>query len=269
MLEICLNLRRRLGNEVDIAATLSTLSLARLQAGDADGAATAELEALQMFRALNDPLGEAIGLLHLGEIALVQGDAEKARVHLEACLQVARKIKNQEIEGACQLAQGEVSFAKGEATDARRWFTRSLTVCCEAADKRGEANAVWWLGKTDLYTSDAPSARKRLGEALTAFRAFGMREEVLGCLEDHAALIGLEGDVETAVHLAAAVSGSRHRLNLVRGPRFDASWQAHLTQWREQLTTQGFDGAWHEGSEWSVDHAIQSALAQQREATPA
>ena len=39
MLETCLALRRGLGNPVDIAATLSTLSLARLQAGDAHGAA--------------------------------------------------------------------------------------------------------------------------------------------------------------------------------------------------------------------------------------
>src|ERR1035438_6106074 len=39
MLATCLRLRRALGNEVDIAATLSTLSMARLQSGDAAGAA--------------------------------------------------------------------------------------------------------------------------------------------------------------------------------------------------------------------------------------
>ena len=50
---------------MDIAATLSTLSLARLQAGDAQGAAAAELEALSIFREVGDRLGEAIGLLHL------------------------------------------------------------------------------------------------------------------------------------------------------------------------------------------------------------
>ena len=265
-LEICLGLRRRLGNEVDIAATLSTLSLARLQAGDSDGAVTAEQEALQIFRGLGDRLGEAIGLLHLGEIGLAQTEYAPARLHLDSCLLIARAIKNQEVEGACQLALGEVSFAKGDATDARRWFTRSLTVCCEAADKRGEANAIWWLGKTDLQIADAPSARKRLGEALTAFRAFGMREEVLGCLEDHAVLMGAEGDVEVAVHLAAAASGSRHRLNLVRVPRFEQTWQTNLTRWRERLTTDGFDEAWHEGSEWSVDHAIQNALSLQQQA---
>ncbi|HEY5325174.1 MAG TPA: hypothetical protein VIK58_20275, partial [Caldimonas sp.] len=70
MLETCLELRRGLGSEVDIAATLSTLSLARLQGGDADEAAAGENEALQIFRRLGDRVGEAICLLHLGQICL-------------------------------------------------------------------------------------------------------------------------------------------------------------------------------------------------------
>jgi predicted ATPase/class 3 adenylate cyclase len=268
-LEICLGLRRRLGNAVDIAATLSTLSLARLQAGDADGAAAAEQEALKLFRDVRDRLGEAIGLLHLGEIALVQGDDVQARTHLAACLTIAREIKNQEIEGACQLVQGEVAFASGQAAEARLWCTRSLTVCREAGDKRGEANAVWWLGKTDFQTGDTASAQHRLGEALTAFRAFGMREEVLGCLEDHAALIGSRGNIEAAVRLAAAAAGSRQRLSLVRTLRTELTWQASLADWRERLHSEEFDEAWLEGSEWNVDHAIQSALGKQHESAHA
>ena len=59
MLETCLGLRRAQGNEVDIAATLSTLSVARLQAGDAVEAAAGESEALQIFRRLEDRIGEA------------------------------------------------------------------------------------------------------------------------------------------------------------------------------------------------------------------
>ena len=265
-LEICLNLRRRLGNAVDIAATLSTLSLARLQAGDAEGAAAAEHEALKIFREVKDRLGEAIGLLHLGEIALVRGDDSQALTNLAACLVIAREIKNQEIEGACQLVRGEVAFASGHTAEARLWCTRSLTVCREAGDKRGEASAVWWLGKIDLQTADFASSHQRLAEALTAFRAFGMREEVLGCLEDHAALIGSGGNIEAAVRLAAAAAGSRQRLSLVRTPRTELTWQELLAQWRKRLHADEFDEAWFEGSDWNVDHAIQSALGKQHEA---
>ena len=77
MLETCLVLHRRLGNQVEIAATLSTLALARLQAGDAAGAEASEREALELFRALGQKHGEAIGLLHLGQIAVYVGDTER------------------------------------------------------------------------------------------------------------------------------------------------------------------------------------------------
>ena len=75
-----------------------------------------------------------------------------------------------------------------DLAEARLRFKRSLTVCRDAGDKRGEANALRWLAQVDLQRGDLASARRRLAEALRAFRAFEMREELLGCLEDHAEL---------------------------------------------------------------------------------
>ena len=82
-------------------------------------------------------------------------------------------------------------------------------MCREAGDKRGEANALRWLARVDLQEGDLASARLRLADALRAFRAFEMREELLGCLEDHAELAQAEGKVEVAVGLAAAAAQSR------------------------------------------------------------
>ncbi len=55
----------------------------------------------------------------------------------------------------------------------------------------------WRSGGSAGSTSSAAqieSARARLDTALQAFRAFKMQEELLGCLEDLAALVGQEGD---------------------------------------------------------------------------
>jgi predicted ATPase/class 3 adenylate cyclase len=259
MLETCLELRRRLGHAVDIAATLSTLSPARLLAGDATGAEAGETEALGIFRAIGDRLGEAIGLQHLGQIRAYLEDDAQARQHVEGSLAIARAIKHQEIEGECELILGEIAFDIDDTAQASLRIKRSLTVCREAGDKRGEANAMRWLGKIDLRQETLVPARTRLGEALLAFRAFEMWDELLGCLEDHAVLAGAEGHLDAAVRLAAAVGASRDRLGLTRSGRSERRWQAEVTKLRQAMNGADFDAAWNEGRDWPVDRAIRGA----------
>ena len=269
MLETCLTLRRGLGNPVDIAATLSTLSPARLQAGDAAGAEEGEQEALRIFRELGDRVGEAIGLLHLGQIGLYVEDNAQANTYLEQCLAIAREIKHQEVEGECELVLGESAFEFGDRERACLRFKRSLTVCRDAGDKRGEANALWWLGKVDLQVGDTASAKARLADALNAFRASEMWEELLGNLEDHAALALLDGRAEIAVHLAATMSLSRDRLRLARSPRGERHWHGQLEAMHQAMSSADFDAAWGEGRDWQIDQAIRAALTMQQERIPA
>jgi len=267
MLERCLMLRRRLGDEENIAATLSTLALARLQAGDAAGAVEGEREALQLLRKLGHRIGEAVALLHLGQFSLWLGDDNAAHAHLEEALAIAREIGYREVEGECELVLGEVAFERGEIGEAESRFQQSLAVCREAADMQGEAKALWWLGRASMGGGDAATARARLGEALRAFQASEMREELVGCLEDHAALLASEGQSVLAARLASMAAGYRERLALVRSPRAEASWQAQLTALREALPGASFDSAWNEGKRWETDEAVRVALTSAAELT--
>jgi predicted ATPase/class 3 adenylate cyclase len=259
MLEACLELRRGLGNPVDIAATLSTLTLTLLQAGDTSAARAVEQEALEIFRGLGDRVGEAIGLLHLGQISLHGGERSQARAQLEECLAIARAIKHQELEGECELVLGKAALEDEDLAQADIRFKRSLTVCREAGDKRGEANAQWWLGRTDLRLGELAGAHKRLEEALAAFRAFEMREELIGCLEDHAALARADGRHDLAVRLAGLATVLRGRLELKRAPHDERRWQETVQSLRGELSPGEFTAAWNEGAEWSIDRAIASA----------
>ena len=144
-------------------------------------------------------------------------------------------------------------------------FKRSLTVCREAGDKRGEANAIRWLARADLLTGDLASARPRLSDAVRAFRAFEMREELLTCLEDHAELAQAEGKVEIAVGLAAASARSRERLGLKRAPRNELRWLELIGALRRTLSDAPYDSAWAEGQQWQIDEAIRHALSAQAE----
>jgi len=261
MLERCLVLRRQLGREVDIAATLSTLAESRRQGGDAAGAAENEREALQIFRQIGDRIGEAISLLHLGQFNLWLGDDAAAASDLEQALAIALEIGHREVEAECELVLGELAFGGGNADEAGTRFGRSLEICREAADKHGEARALWWEGRVALSTGDTATAHQRLGEALRAFQSYEMREELLGCLEDHAALHAAEGQPVAGVRLASAAAAMRERLTLVQSPRAEAKWQERLAKLREALQEPDFGQEWEEGKRWATEEAVRAALA--------
>jgi len=259
LLETCLALRRRLGHPAEIAATLSTLSWARLQAGDAEGAGTCEREALELFRSLDDTYGQAIGLLHLGQIAVYLADESQAQANLLDSLRIAKAIQYMEIEGEAELMLGECDFHFGRIESARQRFDRSLAVCREAGDKRGEAHALWWLGKADLEGGELVAARSRLGDSLQTFRDFEMREELVECLEDHAVLAALQEEPEVGVRLAATAQAYRSRLDLVRSPHGERQWHTRLEILRTGLTVERFTEGWNVGSEDELETAIRAA----------
>jgi tetratricopeptide (TPR) repeat protein len=259
-LETCLALRRRLGQPVEIAATLSTLSLARLQAGDAEGAADCETEALELFATADDPRGQAIGWLHLGQIRLWAGDAGAALDDLARSLDIARRIGNREVEAECELTTAQAHLRDGQIEPAQRAVQRSLKVCRDAADQRGEASATWWLGRLDLERGDPVNAHPALSQALRGFQTHDMRAQMLGCLEDVSQLLLLQGDTIVALQLAAAADQARRRLKLQRSPWEEPRWLARLAAMKSRLPPAQAEAALRSGREWETDDAVKAAL---------
>jgi predicted ATPase len=261
MLERCLKLRRGLGNPLDIAAALSTLSLVRLHLGDAAGAREGEAEAVDIFREVGNRVGEAIGLLHLAEIGLYTGDDAQAKKHVLDALEIARDIENMEIESECERMLGELALESGDVNVATERFARSLNVCRKAEDKRGEATALWWQGKADLAAGRKDLAWMRLSGALRAFQAFEMYAEMLGCLEDVADFLHVRDIPTDATRFYAAVERLRDRLVLPLPPRFDARRKERLALLRSVLGDAAFEAAWADGRPWGIEKSIRRALS--------
>jgi predicted ATPase/class 3 adenylate cyclase len=259
-LETCLEVRRTIDKPVDIAATLSTLSLVKLRLGDADGARESESAALEIFRSIGERVGEAIGLLHLGQIAAFAGHDDEARGFFEQSVAIARAVKHREIEAECERMLGEVAFYGGDLDGARTRNGRSLDICRVAGDKRGEAVSLWWLGKVALAAADLDTAREKLSAALRAFDAIEMREELLGCIEDHARLAQACGNAEDASRLHGAASAHRERLSLARPARVEATWRDDLAAARAALGDLAFEAGWSAGRDWEIEVAIRKAL---------
>ena len=261
MLETSLTIYRELGDPEFVAGTLSTLSTARLEAGDAAGAKADGLEALQLFREQGQHLNEVIALRNLGQIALYENDLPQAVEHLEQALAIAKRVKSLEEEGECELLLGEVSMEMGRMAPAVVHFERALEVCRDGADKRGEANAQWRLGAVDLAEGRVVAAKSRLSDALRAFHGSEMWKEILGCLEDFAGLARSLGLHDEAVRIAAVTTLARQRLGLVRRPTAQTRWQIWLEDRRIDVGDERFVAAWNEAwDHWETDDAIACAL---------
>ena len=261
MLEQCLALRREIGNPVDIAATLSTLSLVQLHMGDTAHAREGEQEAVTLFRGAGDRIGEAIGLLHLGEIDMYVGNDDAAGEHLEQCLRLAKQAGHAEIESECERMLGELSLDAGDLEAAQTRFMRALAISRDAEDKRNEAIGLWFMGRAELASGVFGVAEERLASALAAFQSFRMHPEAIGCLEDYATLLRVRGDVEAAVALSATIECARRMLALPRRPRAMPGWEGEQLSARASLGDEAYEKAWARGSERLLEHAIEQILA--------
>ena len=262
MFETCLALRRTLGNAIEVAATLSTLALARLQAGDAQAAAQSETEALKLFALANDRLGQAIGCLHLGQIHLWSGEAELALAHLARSLEVAREIGNREVEAESELTVAQVHLLLQQPQVAQAALLRSMKLCQDAGDQRGQANAHGCQGRLALHTGQVAAARDSLQRALRDFRTQDMRDQLLACLDDFSWLLRLENQAELAFEMAVANEQARQRLLLRRSPRDQEQWTDHLSTLRAQLPAATLELLDRRGRAWEVDQAVRTALGE-------
>lgn len=259
LLEKCLALERTFADPVEIAGTLSTLSLARLQAGDPELASASENEALELFRSADERLGEAISLQHLGQIAVYAGDEALALTHLRRCLAIAHELENRELEGEAELLLGQCAFHARRFEDAREHLVSSLAICKDASDRRGEAHALWWLGRIELETDEVESARQKLGTALQVFHDFAMHEEWADCVEDLAEVALRAGQFVLAAQLAGATQHCRARLALVLSPHGKRRWAARLEALRASIPAAIFDQAWQEGEAAARDSVMRAA----------
>ena len=128
ILDKALRVARSISDESSSARSLTRIALARMKAGDMDGARLLFGEALRVIRSIKDEFPRATAL---NAIAIAQGEAEdkqSAHLVLEETLQAARTISN-ESSKATTLNTIAISQAKaGEKQSARLLFEEALRI---------------------------------------------------------------------------------------------------------------------------------------------
>jgi tetratricopeptide (TPR) repeat protein len=254
-------------------------------------------EALEIFQAEGDQLGEAIALRTLGELERVTGELERASGHLEASITICRNL-NQTAELANALTTLGIVFAyMNDNQTAKQHFEeslrlyegledlrgianqlsniantlndplqelplteRSLAIKRELGDQEGIGVSVFNLGNIKARLNDLPGARLRMCESLEIFRKLGHRRNSAHVLISLADLELALGHPIMALELTAAVQAFTEKANF----RFNAFTQTTLekaqAKARDGLDSKDLEAALERGRSMSLEQALALAL---------
>jgi predicted ATPase/DNA-binding SARP family transcriptional activator len=175
--EESLALRRTLGDQAGLAASLNSLGALRYRQHDYAQAQALFEESLALRRTLGQRGSLANPLNNLGLTALVQGDFGRAEVLFEECLVLYQEMENTASVAMALYNLGTALLARGESRRAQSYFAESLSLQQTVMDKDGLAGALEGIAaavvvqKQDLEISEW--AARLLGAAAALRAAIG------------------------------------------------------------------------------------------------
>ena len=184
----------RMGHPAARATALTDLGRVRYLAGDTSGAGDALVQALEIFRTLDDRLGEANALTNLGRVRHLTGNYPRADNALTRALEIYHALGNRLGEATALTDLGKVRYLTGDYSGAGEALTRALELYQALDNRLGEANALTNLGRVRHLTGNYPGAEDALTRALEIFRALGNRLGEANALSDLGRVRYLTGD---------------------------------------------------------------------------
>jgi predicted ATPase len=212
---------RQLGDEQNVARTLSNLAGVVVAEGDLARARVLYRECRAMFERLGDEEGATWTLMYEGDAARDDKDWQAARHLYDDALARFRASSNQWGIAAALTSLGHLAADSGDSATARGWYEQALEPLARTGDRRGTA---------------------RLIEAFTCVAA---REQ----------------DAVRALKLAGAAAAIRHALSAPLVGRERTRLESALDAVRLGPQGSAAATAWMEGWSMSVEEAIDYALA--------
>jgi predicted ATPase/DNA-binding XRE family transcriptional regulator len=159
----------------DRARALNGAGLLTSVRGDNEAARAYLQESLQLFRELNDPLGEAWVLNHIGQTYYNTGQEDLAVPAFEASLRLFRAQNADWNLGWVLINLGEVSLQREEVERAEGLLSEALDSFTRLGEKRGAAAALDRLARLALLRCDYVQAEGYISECFQLFDEIGDR----------------------------------------------------------------------------------------------
>jgi tetratricopeptide (TPR) repeat protein len=227
--------------------------------GDFTSARSHHEEALAIRRDLGDWRGVAGSLNNLGGVAGMQGDYERARSYLEEGLAIVREMDDRWGIGLLLLNLGVNARDRGDYILARGLLQDSIAVMRGLGDRWGIALVLNMLGDLSQRDGDYALASVHYQESLGILSELGERRRIAFSLDALANLSATLGQVQKAIHLAAAADRLRELIGAAT-PGPGVQLRSALTAAETSLSEEARALLWSEGRAMTVDQAVALAL---------
>jgi non-specific serine/threonine protein kinase len=211
---------RRLGDELRVAAVLQNLGRSRAVLGEWEAAQSALNESLEIGRRLGNEPSIAFSHFYLGMAHLHRGDLSPARANFEEALEIYQKLDDGFWINACLCHLGYIDCEKGEYAAARSRFLQTYEI---------------------VPLEQAPWGATYVLDGFTRLAA-------------------AEGEAVRALRLGGATDALRQTYGVTIGPTEQAAFRRRLKPAWRALGEEAGEKAWEEGRAMTLEQALALGL---------
>ena len=244
---------------LDRAECLLGLATLARQQNDVDVALQHALQALTLYRVLDDAHGIAAAQSALGSIYQRKGATAEAEEALTDALQRLRALDAPDKLSFTLTALGALHHAAGDLDAARPLYEEALGIGRERRDKNTIATALVNLGELFGQLGDVAHARALYTESLSMYAELGLLNAIAYNLEVLAGLLA-----ETHAAQAAGFMGAAHRLRVMINTPIESFNEQRLRQDEQTLRTalgeQDYQRLWEQGAAVPMADTVRQAV---------
>ncbi len=227
-----LTIRQQMGNEAQVATTMSNLSAVLAITGRHQEAQDNLTQALQLYRKINDELNESIVLNEMGILLEEQGQYQQAKDHYQEALDIRMRLDEKWLKAESMNNLGFMYFLEGEHNHATIYWQQAMQIYQEVGDEVGEVQIMQNQGQLALRSGKINEATKLFNDSLALAQRLGLLTESLVAQANLAKSQWQQGSQIQAVADVSQVYQEMKAANDVRGMvEFGlllAEWQLYL-----------------------------------------
>jgi predicted ATPase/class 3 adenylate cyclase len=257
--EESITLNREMDNKTSLEVAINNLGDTFVARSNYAMAHKCYAESLALAQAIGNKTRVASVLGRMGNLALRQRDYSAAQTHFQSGLALLREVGNKREIADMLNGLGILEMAQGNYANARTWLEESLTHYRQIGNALYTAIIVNNMALAMIGQGDDTTARTLYQESLPIIREH--RPNYLPYI-----LIGLtsitvhRGSNADATRFSAAIETWRDSASIPLNPFILPFHERNLVQARAALTPDEFDAAWAQGTQLSIDQAIDEAI---------